>query len=313
MEGALPTKAVHIFNLSNDDFLARVELLTKMAESTRRLNRQKIRGLISKGIRINELLTGTPENAWNVIAHSGLTTKDITTVGYMRTLLTVGYIERMTRATYETQYDLWREYVNKKSSAVSRAHYQSKLDDESKNISLAEIKRRVLAAPVELHLEKLIVAMYTFIPPCRLDYGIARVHVKDPGDCLTGNHVIIGGRRPRVILNMYKTSKQYGQIVNDIPIELLELIVASLHEDPRPYLLTHIPKDPYPSSAIANASEAVIGVRLACNDFRRIFASSIDVAKLTNKEHSEFARKMGHSAMTSFQKYRQVDRKVESG
>lgn len=300
---------VDLGTLSNDQALGRVDLLTKSAKTTCDLHRFKIRTLTKHDITIGTALLADPQLAWDRIRQSTFVNADITAIAYMRTMMCVGYAERLTRATYEKEYDAWREFINARSRDANSAHYDSRLTDATKIMALADIKRHVLAASPELHMEKVIVAMYTFIPPCRLDYGSALVHTHEPAgaNISTGNHVVIGGSNPRVVLNEYKTSRQYGQIVNPIPIELLRIIVASLRLRPRKYIFGSKPVANFQSSRISNASNALLGVRLSCNDYRRIYASSIDASSLTNEEHAQFARQMGHSAMTSFTKYRRVD------
>lgn len=300
---------VDLRTLSNNQALERVDLLTKSAKTTCDLHRHKIRTLTKHDIIIGAALLSDPQLAWDRIRESDFVNADITAIAYMRTMMCVGYAERLTRATHEKEYDAWREFLNARSRDVNRAHYNSRLTDTTKNMALDDIKRNVLAASPELHMEKVIVAMYTFIPPCRLDYGSALVHTREPAaaDIGAGNHVVIGGSNPRVVLNEYKTSRQYGQIVNPIPLELLHIIVASLRFRPRKYIFGTKPVANFPSSRISNASNALLGVQLSCNDYRRIYASSINASALTNEEHARFARQMGHSAMTSFTKYRRID------
>lgn len=302
---------VDLRTLSNDQALERVDLLTKSAKTTCDLHRCKIRTLTKHDIRIGSSLLADPQLAWDRIRGSDFVNADVTAIAYMRTMMCVGYAERLTRATHEKEYDSWREFLSTRSREATRMNYDtSQLADTTKNMPLDEIKRRVLAATAQLHMEKVIVAMYTFIPPCRLDYGSALIHTNEPASAETtgeGNHVVIGGSNPRVVLNEYKTSRQYGQIVNSIPNELLHIIVASLRLRPRKYIFGNKPVVNFQSSRITNASHALLGVRLSCNDYRRIYASSVDASALTNEEHARFARQMGHSAMTSFTKYRRLD------
>jgi hypothetical protein len=292
---------------SNAAMIARVDTLSKMAESTRALYRTRLQTLDAHAFAIWDALMGDPADTWRRLTSASFVNADITAIGYMRTMMCVGYIDRLTRAHFEAQFDVWRLFINRQATVASRAHYTGLLTDESKHLPLDEVRRRVLSTSSALHLEKVIVAMYTFIPPCRLDYGSALIHTTDPNPTPTsGNHVIIAAPHPRVVLNEYKTARQYGQIVNPIPPNLLELIVASLRMCPRQYIFGKNATPAFASARISRATELVLGVRLSCNDLRRLYASSINAASLSNAEHADFARRMGHSAMTSFQKYRRV-------
>lgn len=292
---------------SNAAIIARVETLSKMAESTRALYRARLQTLDAHAFALWDALMGDPTDTWRRLTRASFVNADITAIGYMRTMMCVGYIDRLTRAHFEAQFDAWRTFINRQAAVTSRAHYTGLLTDDSKHLPLEEVKRRVLSASVELHMEKVIVAMYTFIPPCRLDYGSALIHTTDPKPTPTvGNHVIIAAPHPRVVLNEYKTARQYGQIVNPIPDSLLEIIIASLRLCPRKYIFGKNATPAFASSRISRATKLVLDMSLSCNDLRRLYASSINASSLSNAEHADFARRMGHSAMTSFQKYRRV-------
>ena len=73
----------------------------------------------------------------------------------------------------------------------------------------------------------LISGLYTYIPPSRLDYNNMNVyHDKELKELPTNeNYILINKKeKMRIILNVYKTSKNYNQIILNTPAKLTKLI-----------------------------------------------------------------------------------------
>lgn len=119
---------------------------------------------------------------------------------------------------------------------------QTKTDKEVENwISLKQLK--LLAKEKENTLmpqENLLIALYTLIPPARLDYdnvrlirgmpGITLKKIIVPEDYKNGNYVKIattktGRHNTELTLNEYKTSKVYGTNIVKLPIAITKLIM----------------------------------------------------------------------------------------
>jgi hypothetical protein len=70
--------------------------------------------------------------------------------------------------------------------------------------------------------EYLILALYTMVPPVRLDYGEMKVVAAEPQD-INGNYIVLKPK-PYFLFSDYKTFSNYGVIRTNIPAPLLKVI-----------------------------------------------------------------------------------------
>jgi integrase len=85
--------------------------------------------------------------------------------------------------------------------------------------------------------ERLLLSMYSYIPPVRNDYAQTRIFKRTPRDKnAAGNYVVFNASNPVVVLQEYKTCKRYNEIATPIPRLLYNEIKASLEKLPREYL-----------------------------------------------------------------------------
>ena len=149
---------------------------------------------------------------------------------------------------------------------------------------------------------RLLLFMYTEIPPVRNDYHLLKIYKSKP-HYDTGNYVIIDEKNPMIILNDFKTDKTYEQIKIKIPDTLFDEIKESLKETPREYLFVSTRnKKPYENdntfSRWANRTlKSLFANNINLTTLRHIYISRRDL-KLENKsglERKEIAKIMGHS------------------
>ena len=87
--------------------------------------------------------------------------------------------------------------------------------------------------------ERLLLTMYTEIPPVRSDYYDTEICTKDSSnncDLSNKNYITLLKTKGTLILNKYKTSKNYGQQQINLPTEIIRQIKISLKKYPRKYL-----------------------------------------------------------------------------
>ena len=158
-----------------------------------------------------------------------------------------------------------------------------------------------------------LIGLYTRIPPMRADFWSMRVYKEEPKDD-KGNYIVISEPKSEIVFNQYKTSKQYGQIREPIPQELVDE-VASTVDLPTGMLFVNKKGEPYTRSA--SWSMAVTrGLRKVTNNpnfhltmFRHSYASRPEVARQPLSKRNEIASKMGHSVMRNEQ-YKFADDEV---
>lgn len=151
--------------------------------------------------------------------------------------------------------------------------------------------------------ERLLLMMYTEIPPVRSDYYKTQI-VKTIDDANDDNFIVLDNKHPYIVLKKYKTSKKYGVIYIDIPNTLYQEILSSLKKNPREYLFvstrTHKAYDQEGTfNRWANRKlKSIFGKKnFSISMLRHIYISRRDL-KLEEKsglEQEQIAQLMGHS------------------
>lgn len=154
--------------------------------------------------------------------------------------------------------------------------------------------------------EKLLVSMYTMIPPLRSDYDKVAIYknVKEIDDKID-NYLILN-KKPFLVITKYKTSKTYKDIKIDLPKKLVSEIKESLKLNPRKYLFVQKNGEPYDKPNTFNrwANRTLKKIfdkeNISLSTLRHIYITRRDL-KLEEKsglERAEIAKVMGHSVGT---------------
>jgi hypothetical protein len=159
--------------------------------------------------------------------------------------------------------------------------------------------------------ERLLLSMYTEIPPVRNDYHKIRIYAKKPKYDVN-NYIIRDEENDGmfIILNDFKTDKIYKQIKIDIPKILKDEINFSLKKEKRDFLFTSSrDNEPFNSkntfNRFANRTlKSLFNNNMSLTTLRHVYISRRDL-KLEEKsgaERKELANIMGHS-LAQQQKY----------
>lgn len=176
--------------------------------------------------------------------------------------------------------------------------------------------------------ERLLLAMYTMIPPCRNNLACVKIYRQPPTEAdLTkyrGNYIVLPAEGQALICyRVFKTSHSLGEVRVALPDRLVTEIQSSLKIDKRSWLFTHRcdPTKPYSNASFsrwANAAlERVCGRPITCTLLRHVYSTaaqqSYDISKLDCRDEATTAlykskllgisRAMMHSTAT-FLKYR---------
>ena len=159
-------------------------------------------------------------------------------------------------------------------------------------------KERELAQTRYASSEHLMLAMYTLIEPLRADFGVLKIVEKmPPATEGTGNYLVMQPNGiGHLILNSYKTSKKYGRFEREIPDALMNVVRASLSNQPRAYLFVDEHDKPYikKNSYIRYANRIfakIFGKNFTIRLLRHAFVSNL------NFNASTPATLIGHSKM----------------
>lgn len=151
--------------------------------------------------------------------------------------------------------------------------------------------------------ERLLIAMYTMIPPCRSDYFKTQI-IKGDEIPTEANYIrIITPDRVESVLTDFKTAKTFKQIKNVFPPELIKELTASLEKYPRAYLFLNANGTPHSRNSFTiwarRALTRCFGKDFTLVFFRHIFATHFvmtnDMSKITDAQIKEISDKMGHS------------------
>jgi hypothetical protein len=145
---------------------------------------------------------------------------------------------------------------------------------------------------------KLLLAMYTMIPPVRADYYAT--HIVLAGEVPeTDNYIVLKSGEAELVLRKYKTSRKHGDICHPVlPKPLYDLIIQSLEMYPRKYLFENNDKPFTPNGFCkwsSAALEKLFGVELTLTMIRHIYISAQDLAKMTVEERKKLGQMMGHT------------------
>ena len=153
-------------------------------------------------------------------------------------------------------------------------------------------------------IERLLICMYTMIPPVRADYFATQIVYGE--DVPTEKNYIrfLSDFDAQCILTDFKTAKSYNQITNDLPPQLIYEIQASLEKQPRNYLFLNANGVPHTRNSFVLWSRRAL-TRIFSVDFTLVFfrhafitnfISTNDMAQITDGELKEISDKMGHSS-----------------
>jgi len=151
--------------------------------------------------------------------------------------------------------------------------------------------------------ERLLLSLYTYLPPLRADYFEVRIN---PPVTLINNtkknyiQLTDSANTSHMVIRDFKTASKYKEISHQIPNQLYEEIVASLRQEPRKFLFV-MPTDikrPYDRGSFSKWANKVLQtlfkVPITLTAMRHIFISTLDLNKLRAAELQKIAHEMGH-------------------
>jgi hypothetical protein len=156
-------------------------------------------------------------------------------------------------------------------------------------------------------IERLVLSMYTLIPPVRSDYDKLAIYKNEKLITNENGNYLIMNNNPFIILKKYKTSKTYKDIRIDLPNKLVIEIKKSLENNPRDFLFVSPRTNKafeLPNSFNRWINRLLKSIfnknKMKLSNLRNIYISRRDL-KLEEKsglERNEIAKIMGHSVGT---------------
>jgi hypothetical protein len=151
--------------------------------------------------------------------------------------------------------------------------------------------------------ERLLLALYTYLPPVRADYF--EVRINPPNTVIKEkrkNYVVLGldNESSSIVINDFKTASTYKTIKHTLPKGLYDEIIISLGLRPRDYLFV-MPsngKRPYDRGGFSKWANKTLhglfGLPITLTTLRHMYISTIDFTGLRARNLDAIARAMGH-------------------
>lgn len=209
-------------------------------------------------------------------------------------------------------YKKWNEVHNEITKTINDQKNKNEPNKRQKEayIPFKEIEK-IRDKLDDKDIKKLLIAMYTMIPPVRSDYDKIKIikenEEKNYNDIIE-NYMVFDNTKGKyyIVLKKYKTSKTYKNLKIDIPKKLVNLINISLKHMPREYLFIQKNGKPYdkPNTfnkwANRNLKSVFKKNNISLTTLRHIYITRDDL-KLERQSgtfRNEIAIKMGHSVST---------------
>lgn len=196
-------------------------------------------------------------------------------------------------------YNEWRKIRVDTQTIVSDIYESNKATDRQVKgyVKLEEIIKVRDKLPVGP--QKLLLAMYTYVPPVRNDYHQLRIYHSQP-DEPKGNYIVLGDVN-RMYLHEFKTAHRYKKVEIELPKELVKLIMKSLKIHPREYVFLQKNGQPYASEktfdawANYNLKKVLNNDHVTLTMLRHIYITDKCSGVMTFKERKNISTVMAHS------------------
>jgi hypothetical protein len=203
---------------------------------------------------------------------------------------------------YATAHTLWVEAFQKVDTAIEERYNKNEPTQKQRDgyvpyPDFIKMRDKLDKGTIE----RLLLAMYTYIRPLRADYNKVRLYKSVPAGKHEPNYISMTKAGCHMHLEEYKTAKTYGAYELDLPAALCAEIHASLDKWPRQYLFTMKNDVPFhkPNSFTKWAN------RILQSQFepktptltmlRHSYINTLDFNKLTVAERMEEAKLMAHN------------------
>lgn len=151
-------------------------------------------------------------------------------------------------------------------------------------------------------LEKLLLSLYTYVPPVRADYFDVEINPANPS--AKANYIILNqtdDTKSYIVLHDFKTAHKYNEIKHQLPKPLFDELHKSLRDKPRSHLFV-MPSNatkPYDRGGFSKWANKVLTalfkVPMTLTSLRHLFISTIDFNGTRAVELEKIGNSMGHS------------------
>ena len=299
-------------NFTNENLLESVRNTVKLSSYNNYKNRLETLVKICDGKDLTYVLLN-PINVYSKMKKSEKI-KTISSMGnYITPVCKVFTSNKEFLEANKKHYDKWRKYLQENREDERDVYKQSKPSEKQlenmvpfKDIKakLYELSEKEPYKDFDTHMQYLLLAFMVYTVPKRSDYGNLEILKQFPRKMGDRNLLVLSSKKPKLILNKYKTANYFGSLEEDIPTELQEIMKLSLEALPRKYVFGFYHKGeftPYVennsySKFFMNTCKKLFGKPMGPSLFRHIYISdNLDPSKIAFEDHEKIAKLMGHS------------------
>lgn len=216
-------------------------------------------------------------------------------------------LNHLSQEQYSTIRVKWIDINNENEQPIIDRRLENKPTDKQQakgghQLTFSQIQEKRDELPTGSS-EKLLLSMYTMIPPVRADYFATQI-VKGNEVPTQKNYIrIITPDNIECIITDFKTAKTYKQITHKFPPELITEFTLSLEKYPRTYLFTNTKGEPHTRNSFVLWTRRCL-TRIFETDFTLVFFRHAFISDFianqigpdtTDAEIKMVSDKMGHS------------------
>ena len=201
---------------------------------------------------------------------------------------------------YNKLYKYYASYMIESNNKYEKERNDNFISEENVNKIITDFSNETLLENAEKLndiTERVIYAIYTFIPPRRLEYANMYIINKSKKINNKDNYLVIYRNTPvKFIFQDYKTNRTFGKQEYDIPEELAKIIKKYIYKNKLKTGDKLLPyNEKYLSEVIGKIFNKVYGEKINLNYIRKSYATYINEMKISNNERELLALAMGHS------------------
>lgn len=165
-------------------------------------------------------------------------------------------------------------------------------------------------------VDRLLVGLYTYIEPQRLDYTPMKIVSRLPKKLEDGmNYLMLAKKSGKFLFHAYKTASKYGDRTFHMPAALYKLVMEYLGDRKTGYLFQDASIAWSPTRLGSNVRRIFVkhfNKDYGVNNLRHSFITKINEGIPSLKHLEDAAKKMGHDVITH-QTYRHIPLESNSG
>jgi len=208
------------------------------------------------------------------------------------------------KKTHQTDYYEWYQGFKGVHQQIDHRYKLNEPTEKQKDafVSFEDIIKKRNQLP-KGGKERLLLSLYTYLPPLRSDFNEVFIYSKAPeGDKYTHSNYVKLFHTPSLVLNEYKTVRKNDSFEKEIPADLYHEIQDSLKKEPREWLFMDRNNKPYKENSynrwVNRTLKKLFQKALTISLIRHSYINSLDFNKLTVLEKETIAKDMAHTVTT---------------